>query len=427
MVRALHAAGIEVLLDVVYNHTGEGDHTGPTLSFRGIDNPTYYRLQSADPSRYVDDTGTGNTLNLAHPQTLALVMDSLRYWVSDMHVDGFRFDLATTLGRTARDFDARAAFFQAVHQDPIVSRVKLIAEPWDIGAGGYQVGQFPAPWVEWNDRYRDTLRAFWAGHRSSAAELGARLCGSQDLFARRGPMTSVNFVTAHDGFTLRDLVSYEVKKNQANLENNRDGSDNNLAWNGGTEGPTDNVATNELRVRQQKNFLASLLLSQGVPMLTAGDEHGRTQSGNNNAYCQDNEISWVDWQWDSAQDSVHALTRALIALRRAHPLLRRASFAPSGGREVVWRRHDGAELTPQDWQNPQTQSLGMWLHGDGEQDLFILLNASPIGLLFRLPPGSWELIIDTFVPPAGPVVGELSLCQTHSVQVLQLTTREHVS
>ncbi|MHB8671296.1 MAG: glycogen debranching protein GlgX, partial [Acidimicrobiales bacterium] len=328
MVRSLHAAGIEVILDVVYNHTAEGDQRGPTLSFRGIDNPTWYRLNEAERGRYVDYTGTGNTLNVRHPEVLRLIMDSLRYWVTEMHVDGFRFDLAAALARGLHEVDKLSAFFDLIHQDPIVSRVKLIAEPWDIGEGGYQVGNFPVRWAEWNGKYRDAVRDFWRCREAGVAELAYRLTGSSDLYQDDGrrPTASINFVTAHDGFTLADLVSYEQKHNEANGEGNADGTDDNRSWNCGGEGPTQDNDVLALRRRQQRNLLTTLLVSQGVPMLLGGDELGRTQGGNNNAYCQDNEISWLDWDVDAERLELLEFTRRLISLRRGHPVFRRRRF-----------------------------------------------------------------------------------------------------
>src|ERR1700682_2061351 len=322
MVRALHAAGLEVILDVVYNHTGEGDHQGPTVSFRGLDNVAYYRLVEADRRHYFDVTGTGNTLNVSHPQTLQLIMDSLRYWVTEMHVDGFRFDLASALARQFNAVDRLSAFCDIIHQDPVLSQVKLVAEPWDVGEGGYQVGNFPVGWAEWNGRYRDTIRRYVKGDGGQVAELGYRLTGSSDLYSMSGrrPFASVNFVTAHDGFTLHDLVSYDHKHNEANGENNCDGTDDNLSWNGGVEGPTADPAINELRERQKRNCLALLLLSQGVPMICGGDEISRTQQGNNNAYCQDNELSWYDWKLDRAARELMVFTQRLVGLRKNHPV-----------------------------------------------------------------------------------------------------------
>src|SRR5881394_3536864 len=328
MVKTLHSAGIEVILDVVYNHTAEGNQMGPTLSFRGIDNPVYYRLVGDNPRYYMDYTGTGNTLNMRHPRVLQLIMDSLRYWVLEMHVDGFRFDLAATLARELHEVDRLGAFLDIIHQDPILSQVKLIAEPWDLGEGGYQVGKFPVGWAEWNDKYRDALRSYWKGDGGIIGELAYRITGSSDLYARSGrrPYASVNFVTAHDGFTLQDLVSYNSKHNEANGENNRDGTDNNRSWNCGVEGPTDDPAVNALRAQQKRNFLATLFLSQGVPMMLAGDSIGHTQQGNNNAYCQDNELSWIHWNLGEGEQDLLAFTRRMIALRKSHPVFQRRNF-----------------------------------------------------------------------------------------------------
>ena len=422
MVKTLHAAGIEVILDVVYNHTGEGNHLGPTLAFRGIDNDAYYRLAPDDPRHYMDYTGCGNTLNLMHPRTLQLIMDSLRYWVLEMHVDGFRFDLASALARELHDVDRLGAFFDVIHQDPVVSQVKLIAEPWDLGEGGYQVGNFPVLWAEWNDRYRDTVRAYWKGDEGQAAALAYRLTGSSDLYGRGGrrPFASINFVTAHDGFTLHDLVSYNDKHNEANGEGNRDGSDHNLSWNCGVEGPTDDPAVNVLRARQKRNFLVTLFLSQGVPMLLGGDEIGRTQQGNNNAYCQDNEISWYDWRLDRQRRDLLAFIRYLIGLRRRHPVLRRRQFfygrriQGSEVKDLTWFRPDGKEMTEEDWANPHTRGLGLRLSGDAIEEVdaqgerivddtfLVLLNAYHEPLDFALPAHRrgvrWETVLDTRVP-----------------------------
>jgi glycogen operon protein len=422
MVKALHAAGIEVILDVVYNHTAEGNHLGPTFSFRGIDNATYYRLVAESPRFYFDYTGTGNTLNVRHPQTLRLLMDSLRYWVREMHVDGFRFDLASTLARGLYEVDRLSSFFTVIHQDPVISRVKLIAEPWDVGQGGYQVGRFPVRWAEWNGRYRDTMRAFWRGDGGRAADLGYRLTGSSDLYQQggRSPASSINFVTVHDGFTLRDLVSYDHKHNEANGEGDRDGESNNLSWNCGAEGPTDDEGVRELRRRQIRNFLATLLLSQGTPMICAGDEQGRTQGGNNNAYCQDNETTWHDWDLDAERRALLAFTRSLIRLRREHPLIQRATFFAGreirgvGVKDAVWFRHDGAAMSDEDWANPSTSSLAVFMSGSGldpldeegrpqnDDDLVLILNASGIDLPFVLPTFvergralAWDLLLDT--------------------------------
>jgi glycogen operon protein len=402
MVKALHAAGIEVILDVVYNHTAEGNHLGPTLSFRGIDNAEYYRLNDEDPKFYVDYTGTGNSLNMRSPHSLQLIMDSLRYWVQEMHVDGFRFDLAATLAREFYEVDRLSSFFEVVQQDPVVSTVKLIAEPWDVGPGGYQVGNFPVLWAEWNGIYRDTMRDFWRG-QANVADFARRFTGSSDLYQDDGrtPFASINFITAHDGFTLRDLVSYNEKHNEANGEDNKDGTDDNRSWNCGVEGPTDDRVINALRARQQRNFLTTLLLSQGVPMLLGGDEFGRTQNGNNTAWCQDNEISW--FHWESADAELRAFTEQLIRLRREHPVFRRAAFLTggevrgSGLPDVWWFRPDGRRMTQKDWQRQDLRTLGVFLNGQeipsrtptGEEivdDSFLLLfNAHFEPVTFTLP------------------------------------------
>ncbi|HEX8122931.1 MAG TPA: glycogen debranching protein GlgX, partial [Solirubrobacteraceae bacterium] len=404
MVRSLHEAGIEVILDVVYNHTAEGNHLGPTLSFKGIDNPAYYRLVEDDKRYYMDYTGTGNTLNVRGPHTLQLIMDSLRYWVLEMHVDGFRFDLAATLAREFYDVDRLATFFELVQQDPVVSQVKLIAEPWDVGPGGYQVGNFPVLWSEWNGMYRDVVRDFWRG-QAPVNEFAARFTGSSDLYEEDGrtPFASVNFVTAHDGFTLRDLVSYNGKHNEANLEDNRDGTDDNRSWNHGIEGETDDVMIQRLRERQQRNFLATLFLSLGTPMLLGGDEMGRTQGGNNNAWCQDSDISWFDWELSGDQEDLLAFTRRLIKLRQEHPAFRRTRFLKgeevrgTGLPDVWWFRPDGRRMTTPDWTRPDAHVLGVFLNGDellerdarGElvtDDSFLLLfNAHHEDVEFLLP------------------------------------------
>jgi len=413
MVKALHRAGIEVILDVVYNHTAEGNHLGPMLSFRGVDNESYYRLVPDNPRYYMDYTGTGNTLNPVHPSVLRLIMDSLRYFVTECHVDGFRFDLASALAREFYDVDRLSAFFDIIHQDPILSQVKLIAEPWDVGPGGYQVGNFPILWSEWNGIYRDTMRDFWRG-RASVADFASRFGGSADLYESDGrrPFASVNFITAHDGFTLRDLVSYNEKHNDANGEGNRDGTDDNRSWNCGVEGPTDDPAINELRLRQQRNFLTTMLLSQGVPMLLGGDEHGRSQGGNNNAWCQDNEISWFDWS--GVDRELLGFTRRLIELRRAHPVFRRRVFCQGKGErlpDVWWMRPDGRRMTRRDWENGDARAIGVFMNGDevqmearrGEElrdDSFLLLfNAHFEDISFRLPARRfglhWEIELTT--------------------------------
>ena len=420
MVRALHEAGIEVILDVVYNHTAEGNHLGPTLSFRGIDNEAYYRLENDDKRYYTDYTGTGNSLNVGNPHALQLIMDSLRYWVLEMHVDGFRFDLAATLAREFYDVDRLATFFELVQQDPVVSQVKLIAEPWDVGPGGYQVGNFPPQWTEWNGKYRDTVRDFWRGEPQALGEFASRLTGSSDLYAHSGrwPVASINFVTAHDGFTLRDLVSYEQKHNDANGEDGRDGADDNRSMNFGVEGPTDDPQINELRERMQRNFIATLLLSQGVPMLLHGDELGRTQRGNNNGYAQDNDITWIDWEHVDA--SLIDFTAALARLRRDHPTFRRRRFfdgRPVRREEVeripdiVWLRPDGTQMQPEDWDSGFGRSIGVFLNGNGirERDrrgepitdahFLILFNAGDEPVEFTLPDvdfsPNWDVLVDT--------------------------------
>ena len=394
-VKTLHAAGIEVILDVVYNHTGEGDHHGPTLAFRGIDNAAYYRLDPEQRWRYVDYTGTGNTVNVPDPVALRLVMDSLRYWVSEMHVDGFRFDLAAVLGRGPTEsgarFDRRSAFLCAVQQDPVLAQVKLIAEPWDLGEGGHQLGAFPPGWSEWNDRYRDTVRSYWRGDGGRIGELAARLAGSEEIFGTQGraPSASINFVTAHDGFTLQDLVSYNHKHNEANGEGNRDGSDHNLSWNCGAEGQTEDASTNDLRIKQKKNFLATLLFSRGVPMLLAGDELGRTQLGNNNAYCHDSELSWVDWDLDAGGRALLEFVARLISIRKAHAAFRVRAYT----HDIEWLRPEGGSLTEADWHLPFARCLGARF--PGEEELLLLMNSHDGEVAFALPEGGWRLLIDT--------------------------------
>ena len=417
MVAGLHEAGIEVILDVVYNHTAEGNHLGPTLSFRGIDNAAYYRLQKDDYRYYVNYTGTGNTLMMRHPHVLQMIMDSLRYWVTEMHVDGFRFDCAAALARELQDVDRLSAFFDLVQQDPVVSQVKLIAEPWDVAKGGYQVGNFPPLWSEWNGKYRDTVRDFWRGEPATLGEFASRLAGSSDLYETSGrrPVASINFVTCHDGFTLADLVAYNTKHNQANGEDNRDGSDDNRSWNFGTEGPTEDPEILALRSRQQRNFLTTLFCSQGVPMLLAGDEFGRTQDGNNNPYCQDNEVSWLDWE--HADSGLLEFVRELSNLRRKHPVFRRRRFfrgQPAGHPEIpdiVWFTPSGSEMGNQEWSTPRAHAMAVFLNGDaltesgpqGEQvrdDSFLLLfNPSLDRVSFMMPEPSygraWEIEVDT--------------------------------
>jgi isoamylase len=418
MVRALHEAGIEVILDVVYNHTGEGNHLGPTLCFRGIDNPAYYRLQDDDPQYYTDYTGTGNSLNVRHPHSLQLIMDSLRYWVLEMHVDGFRFDLAATLAREFYDVDRLSSFFDLVQQDPVVSQVKLIAEPWDVGPGGYQVGNFPPQWTEWNGKYRDTVRDFWRGEPGNVGEFAARLTGSADLYETSGrrPVASINFVTAHDGFTLRDLVSYNGKHNEANQDDNTDGTDDNRSWNCGVEGDTDDPAIVELRARQRRNFLATLFLSQGVPMLCHGDELGRTQRGNNNGYCQDNELTWIDWA--NIDVDLLAFTRRVTDLRRNHPVFRRRRFFDGrptrrGDRlpDIAWFTPAGRLMTEDDWESGFGRSIAAYLNGEGipdrdargqrvnDESFLLCFSAHDEAIDFTTPGEefclAWEIVLDT--------------------------------
>jgi isoamylase len=423
MVRALHSAGIEVILDVVYNHTAEGDHLGPMLSLRGIDNAAYYRL-GEDRERYLDFTGCGNSLNVAHPRTLQLIMDSLRHWVLEMHVDGFRFDLASALARELWEVDRLGAFFDIIHQDPVLSQVKLIAEPWDLGPNGYQVGNFPVLWSEWNGKYRDCVRRFWTGRGGSVGEFATRLAGSSDLYAHNGrrPHASLNFITAHDGFTLRDLVSYDHKHNEVNGEDNRDGNDQNDSWNCGAEGPTDDIAINALRQRQQRNLLATLILSQGVPMIRAGDEFGHTQHGNNNPYCQDSPLSWLDWKHTPSQRELLAFTRRLLQLRGRQPVFRRRRFFQGRAihgedvKDLHWLKPDGHEMSDRDWQAGHAHCLCMALPGDqieetGEQgeritgDSFaILFNAHDEAVPFHLGARDrkveWQVEFDTADPDA---------------------------
>ena len=438
MVKALHRAGIEVILDVVYNHTAEGNHLGPTLSFKGVDNVSYYRTMPDEPRYYKDYTGTGNSLNPAHPSVLRLIMDSLRYFVIDCHVDGFRFDLASALARELHDVDRLSAFFDIIHQDPVLSQVKLIAEPWDVGEGGYQVGNFPVLWTEWNGMYRDTLRDFWRSHTAVAA-FARRFTGSSDLYQHDGrrPFASINYVTCHDGFTLRDLVTFNERHNEANLEGNEDGTTDNRSWNCGVEGETGDAAVNELRERQQRNFLATLFLSQGVPMLMAGDELARTQGGNNNAYCQDNELSWLDWSLDDRSRRLLSFTKRLIALRRDHPVFRRSDFLSgtermgSGAPDVWWFRPDGRAMTRRDWDRGDSFAIGAFLNGaeitsetrEGEtvvDDSFLVcFNAWQDTLSFRLPPARfgrrWALELSTAQPDLeegvweAPVRGEVAV------------------
>jgi glycogen operon protein len=433
MVRALHAVGIEIILDVVYNHTAEGNHLGPTLSFRGVDNLAYYRTDPKDPRFYVDYTGCGNTLNMLHPRVLQLIMDSLRYWILEMHVDGFRFDLASALARELFDVDKLSAFFDIVQQDPVISRVKLIAEPWDLGAGGYQVGNFPVLWTEWNGKFRDAVRKYWRGDSGLAGEMATRCSGSSDLYEHTGrsPHASINFVTCHDGFTLDDLVSYNEKHNDANLENNKDGDNNNNSWNCGVEGPTEDKNILSLRAQQKRNFMATLLLSQGVPMISGGDELGRTQSGNNNAYCHDNELSWCHWDLDDSKKEFLAFVQRLAAIRTSQPVLQRRKFFEGrildpefGNKDVLWLDHTGQEIGVSQWEDPKMKTFGVLLdgnsiteadeHGDPviASSLFMVWNAASEDVAFILPPEhiskakagkklssskdlAWKLLIDT--------------------------------
>jgi len=422
MVKALHRAGIEVILDVVYNHTAEGDHTGPTLSLRGIDNLVYYRLDSQNPRRYVDFTGCGNSLNMRHPRTLQLIMDSLRYWVQEMRVDGFRFDLAPALARELYEVDRLGRFFAMVQQDPVLAEVKLIAEPWDLGPGGYQVGNFPHGWAEWNGEYRDTVRRFWRGDGGQLGKLASRLSGSADIYDQRDrkPFASVNFVTCHDGFTLRDLVSYERKHNEANAEGGRDGNDANWSRNWGEEGPTELEGILIRRERMIRNFIATLAFSQGVPMISHGDELGRTQGGNNNAYCHDSPLSWLDWDLGARQRDLLDFARRVFAIRSGIPALRRHSFfsghpvAEGAAKDVSWLRPDGREMSPEDWQDPARGVLGMCIHGEASDEvdergrsvrsdtMLLLVNATHRSCYFRLPPfpgrGRWEKLLNTARP-----------------------------
>jgi glycogen operon protein len=453
MVRDLHEAGIEVILDVVYNHTAEGNHMGPTLSMRGIDNAAYYRLVDDDKRYYMDYTGTGNSLNVGHPHALQLIMDSLRYWVLEMHVDGFRFDLASTLAREFYDVDRLATFFELVQQDPTVSQVKLIAEPWDVGPGGYQVGNFPPQWTEWNGKYRDTVRDFWRGEPATLDEFAYRLSGSADLYEQTGrrPVASINFVTAHDGFTLRDLVSYNEKNNEANGEDNNDGESHNRSWNCGAEGPTDDIAINELRSRQQRNLITTLLLSQGVPMICHGDELGRTQDGNNNGYCQDNALTWIDWA--DADTGLLEFTRVVSALRSNHPVFRRHRFfngKPVGRRgqdglpDIAWFAPDGTEMSDEDWGAGFSKSVAVFLNGRGIpdrdargqrvlDDSFVLcFNAHYEPIEFTLPPAdfgaNWRVVVhtgaeDTEHPEELGAAAELTV-DAHTAVVLQAVPAE---
>jgi glycogen operon protein len=451
MVATMHRAGIEVILDVVYNHTGEGNHLGPMLCMKGIDNAAYYRLNPEDPRFYMDYTGTGNSLNMRHPHVLQLVMDSLRYWVLEMHVDGFRFDLAATLARELHDVDRLSAFLDLIQQDPVISQVKLIAEPWDVGEGGYQVGNFPPLWSEWNGQYRDCVRDFWRGEDQTLGEFAQRFTGSPDLYENTGrrPYASVNFVTAHDGFTLADLVSYNEKHNEANGENNQDGESNNRSWNCGVEGPTDDPEILKLRARQKRSFLATLLLSQGVPMLVAGDELGRTQQGNNNAYCHDSPLSWIDWE--NMDEGLLAFTRDLIQLRATHPVLRRRRWFQgrplhgSATHDIEWFTFDGKEMKEENWNHDYAKSLGIYLNGEGlaspdargeriiDDTFYLLFNAHHESLPFKLPPRkwgkAWVKVLDTAEEgfanggPPYPALGRMPV-EGRSIVVLQLVGQE---
>ncbi len=461
MVKALHAAGIEVILDVVYNHTCEGNHLGPVLCWKGVCNSSYYRLVEDDLQHYMDYTGTGNTLNVQNPQVLKMIMDSLRYWVTDMHVDGFRFDLAAALARELHDVSKLSSFFDTIHQDPTLAEVKLIAEPWDVGQGGYQVGQFPVLWAEWNGKYRDTVRRYWKGDGGQLSDFAYRLTGSSDLyqFDGRKPYASINFITAHDGFTLCDLVSYNQKHNEANLDDNRDGTDNNDAWNMGLEGPTDDPAVNNLRERQMRNFLATLMLSQGVPMLCGGDEVARSQRGNNNSYCQDNELSWFDWNLDDSRKRLRDFTRRLIHLRLAHPNLHRRKFFQdreirrNGNGELVrvikdvaWFNTDGNEVSDEAWNSGWSRAIALMLNGqtlqvsneDGEwvidDSFLILVNASDGGVEFVIPASPcgkpWCQILDTENiddPFIDTMVGETIILGGRSVKLLSDQAHQLIS
>ncbi len=443
MVKALHRVGIEVILDVVFNHTAEGNHLGPTLCFRGIDNASYYRLGRHDPRHYEDFTGCGNTLDVRHPRTLQLVLDSLRYWVNEMHVDGFRFDLAAALGRDRTNFDGHSKFFATIQQDPVLSRVKLVAEPWDLGSGGYQLGGFPAGWAEWNDRYRDTVRRFWRGDEGQVPELASRLSGSSDVFeaSDRNPYSSINLVTCHDGFTLRDLVSYERKHNDANPHDGTDGTDSNWSRNWGVEGETDSAHARRMRQRMIRNFLATLAFSQGVPMISHGDELGRTQRGNNNAYCQDNEISWVDWNLGEWEREILGFAQRVFEIRGSNPVFRRRRFFSRdpmkghGAKEVYWLRPDGLEMSVAEWHDRRNRVLGMLIHGEASDEvdergrpnrgrtLLLLLNGGGRSRLFTLPEmpraGRWSQLVDTAQVRARPLKGGAVNLVAHSLMLLQ--------
>jgi isoamylase len=451
MVAALHAAGIEVILDVVYNHTAEGSHLGPTLSLRGIDNAAYYKLSPEDPRYYMDYTGCGNSLNVRHPRVLQLIMDSLRYWATEMHVDGFRFDLASTLARELYEVDRLGAFFDIIHQDPILSQLKLIAEPWDLGVGGYQVGNFPVLWSEWNGKYRDVIRRFWKGDGGLLSEFATRLSGSSDLYQGDGrkPYASINFITCHDGFTLYDLVSYNEKHNEANGENNQDGADDNNSWNCGAEGPIDDPAIQALRWQQMRNFMTTLLLSEGVPMLLVGDELCHSQQGNNNAYCQDNEITWINWELTEEQQAWHDFVRSLTQLRRTQPVFQRRKFFQSraihgeGIQDISWFEPSGQEMTEEAWNTEYARCLGVRLAGDliGEVDergenivgdtILLLLNAHHEAIPFTLPTTRegelWERLLDTADPQGAPLTctgGQQYQLQGRAMAVLRIKVQQ---
>jgi isoamylase len=443
MVKTFHSAGIEVIIDVVYNHTGEGNHLGPTLCFRGIDNKAYYRLDPENSRHYVDFTGTGNSLNMLHPRTMQLIMDSLRYWVTEMHVDGFRFDLAVTLARELYDVNRLGTFFDIILQDPVLSQVKLIAEPWDVGPGGYQVGNFPVRWAEWNGKYRDTVRHFWRGDRGHVGELASRLAGSSDIYqwTHRGAYASINFVIAHDGYTLNDLVSYERKHNEANGENNQDGHNDNISRNWGVEGETDDPEILDLRFRVMKTFLATLAFSQGVPMISHGDEIARTQRGNNNAYCQDNELTWMDWELDDRREELLEFTRRVIGIRQSNAVLRRRHFfrgqsvGETGIKDVTWLRPDAAEMTESDWREAENHALGMLIDGDATDEtdargrpskgdtLLLLFNGGNARVPFCLPAqdgrGQWVTLVHTAVRDTDAVVGDGIVLLPYSMVLLR--------
>lgn len=439
MVKSFHSNGIEVILDVVYNHTAEGNHMGPTLSFKGIDNKSYYRLSPAHPRYYMDFTGCGNTLNMQHPRVLQLIMDSLRYWVLEMHVDGFRFDLASTLARELHDVNRLSAFFDIIHQDPVLSQVKLIAEPWDLGEGGYQVGNFPVGWTEWNGKYRDVVRSYWKGEGGVIGELAYRLTGSSDLYDHggRNPYASINFVTAHDGFTLQDLVSYNTKHNEANGEENRDGTDTNLSWNCGVEGPSDDPAIKALRAQQKRNMIATLLLSQGVPMILAGDEVGRTQRGNNNAYCHDDPINWLNWNLTPEDHEFMTFVQRVIRIKQSHKVFRRRSFFQGrhlrGGdiKDITWLKPDATEMNDEEWQQTFARCLGLFLAGEGldesdekgrmigDVDFLWLLNAHHEEIPFVLPryrATGWQVELDTSYSVPGRYTGTVITGGTYPLQ-----------